>query len=104
GTGFSGISRRKRKKNAKEAVNWGKIDWLSHGIIDDLMMGNTTISKYQSALLLGDNYYRINPDLDGAGCDLDDIDKDNVESLVKVADNAFARHREELLQFYQAVL
>ena len=63
GTGYSIKQSNMRKKHVKSSQSWGEISWLKHGIIDDLMEGNTSISEYQSETLLQNNYLRINPEL-----------------------------------------
>ncbi|MCF6765557.1 patatin-like phospholipase family protein [Thiotrichales bacterium 19S3-7] len=99
GTGLSKKQSAIRKKHVKSSDHWGKVSWLKHGIIDDLMRGNTTISEYQCRTLLAENHLRINPDLEHADSAMDNITKENIKNLVDVGIKSYNDNKEKIIQF-----
>ncbi|MCF6776583.1 patatin-like phospholipase family protein [Thiotrichales bacterium 19X7-9] len=99
GTGLSKKQSDIRKKHVQDSGHWGKLSWLKHGIIDDLMRGNTTISEYQCRTLLGNNHLRINPDIENADSAMDNITEDNIKNLIDVGINAFSKSQKQIISF-----
>lgn len=99
GTGLSKKQSEIRKEHVKSAASWGKAEWLKHGIIDDLMRGNTTTSEYQCKTLLKNNHLRINPIIDHASDALDDISPSNISKLTEIGEDAYKQYKDQILEF-----
>lgn len=79
--------------------NWGPISWFKHGIIDDFMMGDSSIMEYQCKIILGDNYLRINGDLGAVDPALDNISKANLDQLEALGQKWYQSYKDIVLQF-----
>jgi len=68
----------------KRAKNWGKIGWSAH-MLDIIFDGVTDTADYQMNQLLGDDYYRLQVELNKSSTNLDDASKKNITCLKKTA-------------------
>lgn len=83
--------------NGTAAKTWGKISWLEHGIINDLFSGNTTVTEYQAAQLLGDRYLRINDNLPATEDPMDNIQPASLKALMALGHTWYQKYYDELL-------
>lgn len=88
--------------NGAAAKTWGKIAWLKHGIINDLFSGNTTVTEYQAAQLLGDRYLRINGDLPAVEDPMDNIDPASLKALTALGHVWYQKYRDHLVDWLKA--
>lgn len=86
-------------KYGQASQHWGGLDWLRHGILDDLMAGNSSMTQHHCKTILKQNYYRVNGPLIGASDDLDDISPDNLLALQALGRQWYQQHRSALLQW-----
>lgn len=101
GTGYSKKQYSIRKDHVKSSQSWGELSWLKHGIISDLMTGNTSISEYQSKTLLKNNHLRINPELNLASPEMDNIEPENIQHLIDTGNIAYLNNKELIADFFK---
>lgn len=71
----------------ESAKNWGIVKWV-RPLINMMVHGASKSAHQQMKILLpSDNYYRLQPKLAQSMCSLDDVSKENVDNLVKLAEN-----------------
>lgn len=78
-----------RSEGNSQAHDWGVMQWLKEGIIDDFMVGNMDIAHDQANVLLKNNYLRINFPLGNVSPELDNIKEENLIAMDKKADLVF---------------
>lgn len=93
GTGYHSI---KTKLDLK-SKNWGPISWFKNGIIDDFMLGDSSLEQYHCSTLLGNNYLRIDGSLEDASVDLDDISSTNLLKLDKLGQQWYQLNKKRIL-------
>ncbi|MFN8771297.1 MAG: patatin-like phospholipase family protein [Neisseriaceae bacterium] len=80
--------------------NWGGVRWLKNGLIDDLMLGDSSLAEYHSKMLLGKSYLRINGSLGKASDALDDITDANLANLEEAGQQWYNDNKKSLLEFF----
>lgn len=79
------LSQEQRDKIGKESRGWGIIDWLSNGLLDQMMSASSSVSAHQCEQLLGDRYLRINGELPRSLMQIDNTTEVRVEDLKSYA-------------------
>lgn len=83
--------------------NWGGYSWRTHGLIEDFIIGDSSMAQYQCSLLLGDNYLRIDGHLEKASIDLDNISTKNLKELQELGVKWYEKYKENILSFIKSV-
>ncbi|OGT52645.1 MAG: hypothetical protein A3F17_07885 [Gammaproteobacteria bacterium RIFCSPHIGHO2_12_FULL_41_15] len=87
---------------AQNAFNWNGFAWLTHGLIENFMDGNTTTTDYLANDLLRRRICRINPVLDQVNYQLDDNTPENLKNLRALGREIYQEYRTELLSLIDA--
>jgi len=74
-----GTGKRTRRIPGEESQDYGAIGWLTHDLIG--IVTDETIVDMQAETILGDNYIRVNSNLDLADDDIDNIKQGNITNL-----------------------
>jgi len=90
------------QKFGKASQRWGGLEWLKHGIIDDLFSGSASVAEYQAAQLLKGNYYRVNHPLLSVQDEMDNIAPSNLQALAELGKQWYQQHRTDILSWYGA--
>lgn len=89
--------------NAKEYCvsqkNWGVISWFENGLIDDFIIGDSSMNQYQCETILGNNYLRVDGLLENVDYALDNISKLNLENLDILACKWYDKYKHIVLDF-----
>lgn len=94
GTGYNVVS-----KTSGESRNWGGVRWVKNGLIDDFMLGDSSLAEYHCKRLLNGNYLRINGVLGNAKEALDDISIPNLAELENTGHNWYQTNKNAVLEF-----
>lgn len=86
------------RKILPTAQNWGSLAWIQHGLIDDFMLGDSSLTQYQCKMLLDDNYLRADGLLAHASEELDDITPENLSCLYQVGATMYQTYRRQILK------
>ena len=81
------------KEHSISSKDWGAIGWFRHGLIDDFMIGDSSMSQYQCKTILGDNYLRIDGLLENVDSALDNISKANLDNLDILGDKWYEKYK-----------
>ena len=73
----------------QDAVNWGKLEWLPE-LLECMFDGMSDASDYQMRRLLGENYIRLQGDLNPGNERMDDATEENIEDLEELAQEMIA--------------
>ena len=98
-----------RKFPYKEAVNWGKLQWIQP-LINIFLDGASEVANYQLRQLLPDaqnihkQYYRFQKELTEANDDLDDTTEENMELLEKAANTIITDQSREFDKLCEQLL
>ena len=87
------------KEHSISSKDWGAIGWFRHGLIDDFMIGDSSMSQYQCKTILGDNYLRIDGLLENVDSALDNISKANLDNLDILGDKWYEKYKNTVLNF-----
>ena len=68
----------------EDAVNWGKLEWLPE-LLECMFDGMSDAADYQMRRLLGENYIRLQGDLDPGNEAMDNAAAENIEDLEELA-------------------
>lgn len=79
-----GTGKRTRSIPGEESAEFGAIGWLTHDLIG--VVTDETIVHIQAETILGENYVRVNSDLEFADDDLDNIKQGNITNLRKLGE------------------
>ena len=74
----------------EDAVNWGKLEWLPE-LLECMFDGMSDAADYQMRRLLGENYIRLQEDLNPGNERMDDASEGNIDDLVELAQEMIAR-------------
>jgi patatin-like phospholipase/acyl hydrolase len=94
GTGYESI-----KEDSKSSKDWGIMNWLNHGLVDHLMLGDSSMTQYQCNTILGANYLRIDGLLDDVAPALDNIAPDNLQRIEALAHKWYLAYKDAVLEF-----
>ena len=94
GTGYTTVS-----ENPTSVKNWGDLNWLKHGLIDDFMLGDSSMTEYHCKTILKENYLRINGELNNVDSALDNILPDNLNKLDILGRAWYQMYKEDVLSF-----
>ena len=73
----------------QDAVNWGKLEWLPE-LLECMFDGMSDATDYQMETLLGENYIRLQRDLNPGNERMDDASEENIEDLEELAQEMIA--------------
>lgn len=73
----------------QDAVNWGKLEWLPE-LLECMFDGMSDAADYQMRRLLGENYIRLQGDLDPENEAMDNAAAENIEDLEELAQEMIA--------------
>lgn len=95
-----GTGKVKKRYAYSEAKDWGPLGWAKP-VLDIMMSGVAETVDYQLAQIFGsvdrpDHYNRIEPDLGGAGPDLDDASSENIMALKEAGEECVGMNEEKL--------
>ena len=79
----------------EQAKDWGLLSWGLH-VLDVVFDGMSDTVDHQLKALLGDNYLRLQTELDVAKDDMDDASKDNIGDLETEARQLIGASEQEL--------
>jgi predicted acylesterase/phospholipase RssA len=79
----------------EEAKDWGLLGWAPH-VLDVVFDGVSDTVDHQLATLLGDDYLRLQTELDVAKDDMDDASKENIADLETEARELIEASEKEL--------
>lgn len=88
--------------SANSPKNWGDIEWLNHGLIDDFMLGDSSMSQYQCNTILGHNYLRIDGVLDDVDPAMDNISINNLHKLEELGNMWYNKYKNIVMDFLTA--
>lgn len=73
----------------EDAVNWGKLEWLPE-LLECMFDGMSDATDNQMERLLGENYIRLQGDLDPGNEAMDNASAENIEDLEELAQEMIA--------------
>lgn len=73
----------------QDAVNWGKLKWLPK-LLECMFDGMSDAADYQMRRILGENYIRLQGDLDPENEAMDNASAENIEDLEELAQEMIA--------------
>ena len=73
----------------QDAVNWGKLEWLPE-LLECMFDGMSDATDDQMERLLGENYIRLQEDLDPGNEAMDNASAENIEDLEELAQEMIA--------------
>ena len=79
------LSQEQRDKIGEESRDWGILDWLKNGLLDQMMSASSSVSAHQCEQLLGRRYLRINGELPRSLMQIDNTTEVRVEDLKSFA-------------------
>lgn len=86
------------KEYAKYSLTWGSLTWLIHGLVDDLLSANISVTDYLAQQLLGERYVRVNPVIpSNIKPAMDATDAINVTALHSLGEAEFANSGQKVL-------
>lgn len=95
GTGFKHIH-----IYGDEAKEWGQPKWLFNNLSNIQRNAPYQMINMQCKQLLGDNYLRINCNLENASNEIDDISKKNIKKLKALGDKLFGMNLGNINKFF----
>lgn len=87
------------KEDSVSSKNWGAIGWFRHGLIDDFMIGDSSMNQYQCKTILGDSYLRIDGLLENVDSALDNTSKSNLDNLEILGFKWYEKYKNTVLDF-----
>lgn len=79
------LSQEDRDKIGQDSRGWGIFDWLSNGLLDQMMSASSSVSAHQCEQLLGERYLRINGELPRSLMQIDNTTEVRVDDLKSYA-------------------
>lgn len=76
-----------RKIDGKKSQKFGAVGWMSHDLLGVVM--DESIVDYQAKSILGENYLRVNSNLEYVNDDMDDCSHRNIKNLKRLGKEWF---------------
>lgn len=97
GTGLPPNHRAANKKYyTRKTFDWNGIRWLTEGLLECFMDGNTSTTTYLTSDLLRNRICRINPVIKYANYQMDDNSPKNIHNLKRLAKEVYMASKEEI--------
>ena len=93
-----GTGKRTRSINGKDSMDYGFVDWIRHDLIGVVM--DESVVEYQTRVILGDDYLRINSELKEVNDDMDDVSQQNIDSLIRLGKRWYDDNEQKLKEFF----
>lgn len=97
------LSQEDRDKIGEKSRGWGILDWLTNGLLDQMMSASSSVSAHQCEQLLGERYLRINGDLPRSLMQIDNTAEVRVQDLKSYAFLWFEEYVEEIRALLEGV-
>jgi predicted acylesterase/phospholipase RssA len=95
-----GTGQHTRRLPYDEVKDWGQLEW-ARPIIDVVFDAGADAVDIQLGSLIGDDYVRLQTQLNEASDDLDDASPENLAALAREAERLIAEHEDELERICQ---
>lgn len=89
GTGTTHLGVDQQRAVRAGARTWGSIDWLLHGVTDDLVSGASSGVDFWCGRILGERYVRVQPELTGVDPAMDAVSDENIRKLEMLGDTLY---------------
>ena len=83
--------------DGSRAKNWGSLSWLRGGIIPMLLESN--LEHQLSEKIIGDNYFRVDSNLNDVGTQIDIKSMNNLERMSEMGQKWWSKHMKDSLDF-----
>ena len=78
-----------RPIDGEASQDYGALGWINHDLMGITM--DESVVEYQSQVILGNNYLRVNSELIGVKDDMDDVSQKNIDDLKGLGDRWFTQ-------------
>lgn len=91
-----GTGNNTRKINGKRSQKYGAFEWITHDLLGIVM--DESIVNHQAKIILGNNYIRVNSNLDYVNDEMDDCSHGNIDNLKRLGKEWFNKFGEDTKQ------